>query len=516
MLVFVNRKKELSILDGYWDYIKSGRQINLALFGLRRIGKTELLLKFKERKDRDKVLIPYFNMQKIVPDLNNFSKQFIIETLYTLTSKNKKTEKPVTWDELLVLAAKTGDMEGAYVTKISNILGQKKIDETAVLNMIFSFPEKIAEKHNFKTIYIIDEFQEILNVHKNILNIMRAVTEKQKNINYWVSGSVFTVFDELFGYKNPFFGQFKKMKLTGFDRVSSHELIDKLLPMGLADTQKNILHDFAGGQPYYITAICERIIQEYAIQKELYKGVVKYCILEELFGETGKINEHFEYLIDVSLSRFTNKDLYKKMLLYLSQQPDTLSGISHHMNMPSGETYSYAKALLKTDLILRDGNLYRIRDPLFEGWINKLYLGLDRLMLKDKKIFERMFSELQEKYVKASTELGKAKEYEFKARLEEKFDLELRNYASHDGQIEIDLIGEKKGEMYIFEIKWRNKSVNIKDIIDFVDKAEKSSFALKKKKLFVISKSGFNKKAFETAKEHGVICLDKNMNRISG
>jgi len=70
--------------------------------------------------------------------------------------------------------------------------------------------------------------------------------------------------------------------------------------------------------------------------------------------------------------------------------------------------------------------------------------------------------------------------------------LELRNYASHDGQIEIDLIGEKKGEMYIFEIKWRNKSVNIKDIIDFVDKAEKSSFALKKKKFFVFYRTDSN------------------------
>lgn len=514
--MFVNRKKELSMLDSYWDYIKSGRRINLALFGLRRIGKTEILLKFKERKDGGKVLIPYFNMQKIVPDLNNFSKQFIIEILYTLTGKNKKTEKPVTWDELLVLAAKIGDMEGAYVTKISNILGQRKIDETAVLNMIFSFPEKIAEKHNFKVIYLIDEFQEILNVHKHILKIMRAVTEKQKDVNYWVSGSIFTVFEELFGYKNPFFGQFKKMKLAGFDRGSSHELIEELLPMGLDDAQKNILHDFTGGQPYYITAIGERIIQEYAVQKELYEGIVKYCILEELFGETGKINEHFEYLIDVSLSRFTNKELYKKMLLYLSQQPDTLSGISHHMNMPSGETYSYVKALLKTDLILRDGNLYRIRDSLFEGWINKLYLGLDKLMLRDKKISERMFSELQEKYVRVSTELGKAKEYEFKARLGEKFGVMLKQYTSSDGQIELDLIGEKKGEMYIFEVKWRNKSVNIKDIIGFVGKVEKSSFASKKKKLFIISKSGFDKKAFETAKKYRVICLDKNINMISG
>lgn len=513
--MFVNRKKELSILNAYWDYSKSGKRINLALFGLRRIGKTELLLKFKEKKNGNGILVPYLNMQRIVPDLNNFSKQFFIEALYTLANANKRrVEKPVTWDDLLVLSARIGEMEGSHIAKVSNMLGQRKVDEAALLEMIFSFPKKIAEKYNLKIIYIIDEFQEILNVQKDVLKIMRAITEKQKDVNYWVSGSVFTVFEELFGYKNPFFGQFKKMKLTGFDRASSHELIERLSPIRMNKAQKNIIYDFTGGQPYYITAICERVVQEYAIQKELDDDIVKYCIIQELFGETGKINEHFEYLMDVSLSRFTNKDVYKKMLLYLSQQPDRLSGISRYMNMPSGEAYSYVKALLKTDLILRDGNVYRIRDSLFEGWINKLYFGLDKLMLKDKKIFEKVFSELQEKYARASSELGKAKEYEFKSQLEEKFSIKLKQYATSDGQIEFDLVGKKSDITYIFEIKWRNRQVNIKDILGFIDKVKRSELTSRKKRLFFVSKSGFDKKAFEMARKHSITCLDKHINKI--
>lgn len=512
--MFVNRKKELSILKSYQEYIESGKQINLALFGLRRIGKTELLLKFKEEKDSKKILIPYFNIQKIVPDLNNFSKQFLIELIYELACQTKKVEKPIIWEDLLVLAAKTEEKQGSYIAKISNMLGQRTIDEAAVLDMVFSLPEKIAEKYNLRIIYIIDEFQEILGVHKDILRIMRAITEKQKGVNFWVSGSVFTVFEDLFGYKNPFFGQFKKMKMKGFDRNSSHALIGQLLPVRIDNVWKNLIHNFTDGQPYYITAICERIIQEYAVQKKLNKDIVKYCIIQELFGETGKINEHFEYLMDVSLSRFTNKDLYKKILLHISQKSDTLSGISRHMNMPSGEIYSYVKTLLKTDLICRDDKLYRIRDPIFEGWISKLYLGLDRLVLNDKKIFDKVFSELQEKYVKASTELGKAKEYEFKVKLEEKLDLKLKNYVSSDGKIEFDLIGKLDGVCYIFEVKWRNRSVSIKDILDFVDKVKQSSFTACKKKLFVISKSGFDAKALVMAKKCKVVCLDRNISEI--
>ncbi len=514
--MFIDRKKELDVLAAYQKYIHSGKRIDLTLFGLRRTGKTELFLKFKEEKENKRCIIPYLNMQKIVPDLQNFSKQFLIELLYEVVSATKRVDKPMTWDDLLVFAARAGEMEGTLVSKASNMMNRRTVDEAAVLDMVFSFPEKIAETHHVKIIYIIDEFQEILQIQKNILRIMRSITEKQKNVNYWVSGSVFTVFEELFGYKNPFFGQFKKMTLTGFDRESSQELIDRLLPIRLDRTQKNLIHDFTGGQPYYLTAICERIIQEYAIQKEMNGNIVNYCILQELFGETGKINEHFEYLIDVSLSKFTNKDLYKKTLLYLSQQPDTLSGVSRYMNMPSGEMFSYMKTLLKTDLIWRDGNIYRIRDPLFEGWISKLYFGLDRLTLQDKKIFNTVFSELQEKYVKATSELGKAKEYEFKVRLEEHFHMILNRYTTDDGQIEFDLVGKKNKVIYLFEIKWRNKPITIKEMIAFYDKVNKSGFVHQKKKLFVLSKSGFDIKALEQAKKQKIACLDAEMNEIHG
>ncbi|MCX6666414.1 MAG: restriction endonuclease [Euryarchaeota archaeon] len=137
------------------------------------------------------------------------------------------------------------------------------------------------------------------------------------------------------------------------------------------------------------------------------------------------------------------------------------------------------------------------------------------MTLQDKKIFERVFSELHEKYVKASTELGKAKEYEFKVKLETKFTVPLNQYMTSDGQIEFDLVGKKKDVAYIVEIKWRNKPVNIKDILTFHTKVQKSDFESQKKRLFVLSKSGFDKKAIELAKKQNIICLDAEMNEIS-
>ena len=466
--MFVNRRKELEALKAYKELIVGGHGVNVALFGLRRIGKTELLLRFKKIHERD-VIIPYLNLQKIVTDPVNFSQQFSKELLYVFAkSRGVRVKKPVEMEDVLLLASKLGDLEGGYVRNLMEIYKRRDINEVNLLNILFEFPQNLAKKHNMEIIYILDEFQEVLHVHKNVLTIMRAVTEKQSHVNYWVAGSVFSIFDEMFSHKNPFFGQFKRIKLEDFNRISSYELMDTF-PVILSEKQKRMIYNLVGGQPYYLTAVCRSIVGGYAIQKRMDDGIINYCIFDEIFGETGAINEHFEYLLDVSLARFSNRDVYKKILFFLAENPANLANISSYLLKPSGEVFNYLKALLRTDLIYRAEDIYYIREPLFGFWIRGVYLGLSS-GIDDKEVMARVISDLQERYLRASSELGRAKEYEFRARLEDKLGVGLRNYLSKEGRIEFDLFGEKNGVCYIFEIKWRNKSVTYRDMKNFLEK----------------------------------------------
>ncbi|MCK4491806.1 MAG: hypothetical protein KAU03_04225, partial [Candidatus Altiarchaeales archaeon] len=116
--------------------------------------------------------------------------------------------------------------------------------------------------------------------------------------------------------------------------------------------------------------------------------------------------------------------------------------------------------------------------------------------------------EFEEKYLRASTELGKAKEFEFKAKLEDKFKIRLRNYLSSDGQIEFDLTGERNNIYYIFEIKWRNKPASYIDLRRFLEKVGDSEFSRKSGKLFFISKAGFTVEALNFAHENQIAVSD--------
>jgi len=509
--MFINRIRELSILNQYRESIITGSGINIALFGLRRIGKTELLLQFKKTTiDRD-VLIPYINLQKIIPDIEGFVKAFSKELVYETIRVKEEVDYPYEMEDLLILAAKLGDMETHHVRTLMNIFKQHEVVEEDILQLTFAFAQKLAEKHGQKIIFILDEFQELLYVHPRFLQIMRSMTEKQNNVNYWISGSVFSVFDEMLDHKNPFFGQFIRMTLENFDRASTHDLIDSELSFELPKNHKEKIYKFTDGQPYYTVAVCRKISEQYALDRSISNPQVNYCIMNEIFADTGSINEHFEYSLDVSLAKFKNKDRYKSILFMLSQNPANLTQVSKHVKKPTGEISNYLKALLRTDLIFRKHGIYHIRDPLFAFWINNKYLDLSTDIVSEK-MAEHLLANLEEKYQKVSTELGIAKEFEVKYKLEELYNLDLEKYLKDN--LKFDLVGTKDKTVYIFEIKWRNKKTSYQDIDNLAQKTNKSEFSTQKRRLFFISKSGYTQSAIELASHNNIALLNGHLEEI--
>lgn len=501
--MFLNRRKELAVLSEYLRLIKAGQKVNVALFGLRRIGKTEVFTNFKKRQKG--VVMPYLNLQKIVPDLRGFTRHFAAELLReTAALQGKKAGEPLTIENMLVLAGELGNVEKEQVQALAAAYKQKEIDPEELLHRTFGFPEKLAEKYRLPVVFMVDEFQEILRTHGRILEIMRATTEKQEKVSYWIAGSVFSVFEDMFNYKKPFFGQFKKMGLENFDRNSSYELADALMPDRLPEKEKEQIFRFTGGHPYYVTALCMRIVQERAITE---KASVKYCMLKELFDSTGRIGEHFNYLLDVGLAKFSNKGTYKKILLFLAESPKSLSQTANELSKTTGETATYLKSLMRTDLIRKRDREFLLRDPLFGFWMKYTEEGAPESFPHNEKYADRIISDLQEKYLRAATELGIAKEYELKYRLEKKFGLALEKY--NKAGIELDLTGTEKGTAHVFEIKWRNREASYNDLKKFVEKTEKSEFG-KNAKLYFISKNGFTQEAKKLAEEKGIKLLTPN------
>ncbi len=173
---------------------------------------------------------------------------------------------------------------------------------------------------------------------------------------------------------------------------------------------------------------------------------------------------------------------------------------------------NYLKALLRTDLIFRKDSTYHIRDPLFAFWVNNKYLGLGA-KITSGKVAEHLLANLEEKYQRVSTELGIAKEYEIKYKLEALYNIKLENYLKDS--IEFDLVGTDDNTAYIFEIKWRNKKTSYKDIDKLIQKISSSELRTHKKRVIFISKSGYTQSALEFAKQHEVELLNRHMEKVT-
>jgi hypothetical protein len=315
--------------------------------------------------------------------------------------------------------------------------------------------------------------------------------------------------------QEPFFAQFRRLYLGPLQKQDCIELAKTLLEKHELDvdhSSSNELFRLTNGHPFYVVSICRRLIEAF---DDVNLDKISYAFLEETLSPTGDIYLVLDYIFNESLSRAYKGEFHRQILLTLAQtQGLTLTEIAQKLGKPSGEVSNYMKILLKTDLLVREENNYYFRDHLLAFWLKNTYLGVNNAELEKETVRQNLISELTEKYLKIASELGKAKEYEFKAMLQEKFGIKLKKYVSFDGQLEFDLIGKKDDVNYIFEAKLRNKPAGYNDIKNFSNKIEKSNFLGKTIKLYFISKTGFTNQAKELAKDKNIILLDKKLRKM--
>jgi DNA-binding transcriptional ArsR family regulator len=497
-MVFVNRTKELENLGLLADAFLKGDKSNAAIIGIRRIGKTEVLMKFKNDYKEKNLIIPYFNVQKI-GDVSSFVFIYIREMLVELGLVKgivKYRTEIVNWNDLIILATKLG-IESEI----------KKLQENQVIWFLFEVQEIILEKLGYHCIYLLDEFQYVTILEKRFLETMRSVVEKQKLIAYITSGSSIRMMEDIFVNKDePFFGQFTRFYIGPFSRKDSLVLSRKITSEHGIDADENIhnrIFQLTAGNPFFIRAVCRRLVFDF--KESITLQNVEYAFLTETLKERGEIYLVLDYMYNDSLSRAYKGKAHRAILFILAQEQGlTLSEIARRINKPSGEVSNYMKALLRTDLIIKEDDNYYFRDPIFRFWLAETYLGAGRAKLKNKVIAEQLIHDLQEKYLSASVELGKAKEYEMKVKLESRYGIKLENYPEEG---EFDLVGRKNSVTYVFEIKWRNKPVDYKQIKEFFNKVEKSRFEKEEKRLFILSKEGFTKNAQDFGNKHGIELL---------
>ncbi|MBU2515038.1 restriction endonuclease [bacterium] len=514
--MFINRKKELMWLKQLSLALQRKKGINGAILGLRRIGKTDLLLEFKRRNRSNKLIIPYLNIQSSISSPKRFCLDFIsvlLEETCILQKINLPLKQTIE-EDLPVIAGRLSETLYDYVIKVINLLNKSEFEES--LRLMFKLPERVAETFGINILFFIDEIQELDNLkHYKIdpFALMRVTVEKQTESKYVVTGSLVSFMEELFMDPNkPFFNQFSLLTLSLFSKEDTTLLARHLWEYDFIEVEDNSyskLFQLSSGHPFYTVAICERAFFESKYcDFKINADLIEYAFIKETLSHEGKLNILFEYIFNHSLEKVERKGSLKQPLLVLADEEGlTLSEISKKLNKPSGQVSNLLKSLLKSDLVVRKDNKYHFRDSILRFWLAKTSLGKDPKISFDKNVINNYISDLQERYMAKSSEHGRAKEFELYYFINEnkgknicgvklpRFNKIIKNYITPEGN-EIDLFAINTAS-WAFELKWKNKRVGRNEIEKFIQKINANTYVY-------ISKNGYTEQATRYAIKNNV------------
>lgn len=503
--LFTNREMEIEELKEGVKLLRKGFPKNFSLIGLRKIGKTLLIKKFGEELKGNTVPV-FFNIERNFSLPEDFALRFVYSIFYSLNPKDDYLPSLSGLNKIKPKSKIADKIVNLFISEYE----KRKPNRLLLIQKSFELPDKLAKELNIKFVIFLDEFQAILGLNnyreiKDVLGSIRTFFEHTENVMWVISGSAISLMlDITSNSKSPFFELFTNIKLDFFSKGNTLKHINKIERMygvKVSPTIKEKIFLFTRGHPFYVFCITEKLC---TISKDPKLRNLTTAIFEEILTPNARIYEHCKYVFYTSLERAKGKATIKKVLEFLSKNGlSTMTDIAKSTKMTLQTVNVSLMRLKEVDIVERIGQQYRICDPVLTFWIKNTMLEANDFV----KIREARIKQIEQELLNAKTELGKAKEYELKDKLEKKFKVKLENYVKNN--LEFDLVGKKRNTYYIFEIKWRNKPSNYKDVKNFLNKIKKSEFSNKKKKLFFISKSSFTNQAKNILEKNKIIDLSK-------
>jgi len=340
---FTNRKKEQ-------EQIKQtlNSRNHLILISPRRFGKTSLVKEATKNLNRPVI---YLDLQ-LVTDISDFSSRLLRHVLKI--NKWEKIKHAIASFRIIPtisLDPQTNTMDISFQPSATK-------DWFPVLEDVFNLIEKTGETGK-KPVVILDEFQEILTIHKKLDKQLRSILQHHQHVNYLLLGSIESMMKDIFEKKkSPFyhFGQLLGLKKIAYpDFLIFLEDRLKKVTTEARHLSEKIL-EFSDCHPYYTQQMafyCWNFLERNPFTENIIEMIVCQIVNEH--------NTDYERLWN------TLNKTDQKILIELSVKKEfSLQGLT--AAMPTSTVYSALKRLSTKGYIIHNDS-YELDDPFFKRWI---------------------------------------------------------------------------------------------------------------------------------------------------
>ncbi|MHB8546594.1 MAG: AAA family ATPase [Nitrosotalea sp.] len=374
---FIDRVKELKKLLALLAGASKGNINNVILLGLRRTGKSSILLNAQKhliRKNKSIVII--FDAYGISTK-ERFARKFVDAVL---SSYVEQTGDPAYKQKLKKLLGQGYDalknkvsefgIEVSEFVKFQTKLRESSINEDELLEQALKYAEKLGNEKGISFIIMIDEFQELLKWGDEFLKMFRRLVQSQSHISYVLSGSAPTIMKNMvYDSRSPFYKQLIEIPIGMLDKQSVTSFVKKRLQsvkISIDPVALDKVYHLSRGFPDYVQRLG---LSLYLLCLDEDKKELKENDIDRAYSE---MIDQLD--ADFSSQFATHSDLEREILIALANSIDTPTAIALEIRKLRTTIPKTMDRLVNADIVEKHGTgKYRIVDAVFSEWILRKY-----------------------------------------------------------------------------------------------------------------------------------------------
>ena len=367
----IDREKEVTKLVR--SLSDPSKDVNYALIGPRRIGKTTILLKVKEELERKQIIVVYIDLSVYRFSPYDFAQNVMSQITKAYAKDLGTVEKAsITLGNLLRTLTKlkrlrltiepSVDEKGQIAVQIRPEVAETE-DYRTVFLLAFDYANEVSKKSRRRIVVIVDEFLNLIEFKRYpkleaINELLRSIIEQRENVEYVVSGSRVHFMKNILGKgESPLFGHFIIEEIGQLPEKYAVELFMKTARCSQKEAGR--AYKLVGGHPYYLIMLAEnRNPREHL--EETYRRI--------LTNPTGALNLYVNYILKEDLGTSTKETRLLGILKAISQEKSSASQIAKHIKLKLSSLPYYLQELERYDLIQRKDGKYQITDKVVKDY----------------------------------------------------------------------------------------------------------------------------------------------------
>jgi uncharacterized protein len=357
---FTDREAEIAEIEAD---VRNGQDV--VLFAPRRYGKSSLVWRVAQRLVRTKVLVAQVDLMT-TPTKERLAEK-LAKTIYEDVASPlfRVKERLRVFQNLRIQPTVNVDpSDGSMTFGFTAAMAPADLDDT--LERLLRLPGELAAERGRHAVLILDEFQEVMDVDRDLPKLMRAVFQQQPETAHLYLGSKRNMMRRIFSDANePFWRSAKQMELgviapeqfAGYIRERfeatgrriSAEAVDRVL-------------EVTRGHPYATQELCYFLWQRTAGRRAADPAAVDEAVTDVLRSE----HAHFTLLWGRASSAQRN------VLHALAREPGHPLSATYRRRfaLPGPSTVQKAlEALERDELISRKEGFVEISEPFLGEWI---------------------------------------------------------------------------------------------------------------------------------------------------